>query len=534
MPSSSSAAAIPVRFYNRLDGIRGEEAAALFAEDGIWYRDGDESGFTGRAEIAAHVNRLPERGNPNVPPADRIVFHLVTNVEVTVIDAETAEVRALTNVIPAFAEKTARQGRCAASWPCFRRWRFTRKLPAVGRSPARKRNRLYVSVKRWCTAALAALFLCVLLPREAPAQDLPPLKIGVIMSFSGPGSLLGRSVWGSIAAWMAMHHDTLGGRKVELIKRDDAHAPETARRLAQELIVQDKIDLLLGGSSAPEAVAMGEVSTQAKMPYFIINATAPGILAKAPYAMRTSYLTPDFGPPLAAWCLKNGIKTIYAIVADYSSGADTLSSLTDAMAGGKVIGSVAVPLNTTDFSSYLLRAKDSRANAVFGFVGGGPSSINLTKQFTTSGLRAQGMKLIGTADLISDELMSAEGDAALDVVTASNYTVDHDSKLNRAYVSTYRQVIANPTPEDVPSFIAVQAFDALSAMDHAVSVQKGAVDPQKTIDALRGYSFESPRGMISFDPVTREIRESMYIRKAMRTKDGKLVNAEIAAYPPPK
>ncbi len=390
-----------------------------------------------------------------------------------------------------------------------------------------------MSLKRFMVAAFAALFLCTLLPREAPAQAVP-LKIGVIMSFSGPGASLGRSVNGSIAAWMAMHHDMLGGRPVVLIKRDDAHAPETARRLAQELIVQDKIDLLMGGSSAPEAVAMNEVSTQAKIPYFIINATAPGLLVKAPYAVRTSYLTPDFGPPLARWAVKNGIKSIYAVVADYSSGADTLSSLTDAMAanGGKVIGSVAVPLNTTDFSSYLLRAKDAKPDALFAFVGGGPSSINITKQFGTNGLKSS-MKLIGTADLISEELMAAEGTDALGVVTASNYTVDHNSKLNREYVDVYRKVIANPTSDDEPSFIAVQAFDALTAMDHAVAGQKGAIDPVKTIEALRGYTFESPRGMITIDAQTREVHESMYVRRT-EMRDGKFVNSEIAAFAPPK
>jgi branched-chain amino acid transport system substrate-binding protein len=290
----------------------------------------------------------------------------------------------------------------------------------------------------------------------------------------------------------------------------------------------------MGGSSAPEAVAMNEVSTQAKIPYFIINATAPGLLAKAPYAIRTSYLTPDFGPPLARWAVKNGIKSIYAVVADYSSGADTLSSLTDAMAanGGKVVGSVAVPLNTTDFSSYLLRAKDAKPDALFAFVGGGPSSINITKQFNTNGLKSS-MKLIGTADLISEELMAAEGPDALGVVTASNYTVDHNSKLNRDYVATYRKLIANPTADDEPSFIAVQAFDALTAMDHAVAGQKGAIDPVKTIDALRGYTFESPRGMITIDPQTREVRESMYIRRT-EMRDGKFVNNEIAAFAPPK
>ncbi len=250
------------------------------------------------------------------------------------------------------------------------------------------------------------------------------------------------------------------------------------------------------------------------------------------FARRT--LTPDFGPPLARWALKNGIKTVYAVVADYSSGADTLSSLTDAMAagGGKVIGSVAVPLNTTDFSSYLLRAKDAKPDALFAFVGGGPSSINIVKQFGTNGLKGT-MKLIGTADLISEELMSAEGQDALGVVTASNYTVDHDSKLNRDYVRTYKQVIANATPDDEPSFIAVQAFDALTAIDHAVAGQKGAIDPAKTIDALRGVTFESPRGPITIDAQTREVRESMYIRRT-EVRNGKFVNAEIAAFAPPK
>jgi branched-chain amino acid transport system substrate-binding protein len=391
-----------------------------------------------------------------------------------------------------------------------------------------------VSVERGRAAALAAALVWTLLPRPAPAQAVP-LKVGVIMSFSGPGASLGRSVNGSIAAWLAMHNNLIGGRPVVLIKRDDAHAPETARRLAQELIVQDKIDILMGGSSAPEAVAMGEVSTQAKIPYFIINATAPGILAKAPYAIRTSYLTPDFGPPLARWALRNGLKNIYAVVADYSSGADTLASLSDAMTagGGKVVGSVAVPLNTTDFSSYLLRAKDAKPDALFGFVGGGPSSINLVKQFGTNGLKTS-MKLIGTADLISEDLMAAEGDDALGVVTASNYTVDHDSKLNREYTRVYRQVIANPTPDDEPSFISVQAFDALSAMDKAVAAQKGPIDTVRTIDALRGLTFESPRGSITIDAQTREVRESMYIRRAERTRDGRFVNAEIAAFPPPK
>ena len=197
-----------------------------------------------------------------------------------------------------------------------------------------------------------------------------------------------------------------------------------------------------------------------------------------------------------------------------------------------MVGSVAVPLNTTDFSAYLLRAKDAKPDALFAFVGGGPSSINIVKQFGSTGLKGT-MKLIGTADLISEELMAAEGTDALDVVTASNYTVDHPSKLNQDYVRIYQQVIPNPIPDDAPSFIAVQAFDALTAIDHAVAGQKGAIDPVKTIDALRGYSFESPRGPITIDAQTREVRENMYIRRT-EVRGGKFVNAEIAAIPPSK
>jgi branched-chain amino acid transport system substrate-binding protein len=231
----------------------------------------------------------------------------------------------------------------------------------------------------------------------------------------------------------------------------------------------------------------------------------------------------------------NKIKTIYGVAINNQTGNDTLQSVSDAMAanGGKMIGTVEVPLNTTDFSSYLLRVRDAKPDAVLAFVGGGPSSINIVKQFSTQGLKST-ITLMGTADLLSEELLPAIGPDAVGVITASNYSVAHKSKLNADFVNVYREVIPNVTPDDVPSFIAVQAFDDLTAMDHAVAQQKGAIDPVKTMDALRGYTFESPRGMITIDAQTREVRENLYILKAVQNKDGKYVNVEIAAYPPAK
>ncbi len=379
--------------------------------------------------------------------------------------------------------------------------------------------------------ALCAALACATTIARADAPPAP-LKIGMIMGFSGNGAQLARSVNASVAAYLAMHHDQIGGRPVQIIRRDDNHAPEVARRLAQELVVQDHVDVLFGGSSAPEAVTIGQVATQAKIPYFILNATVPGLLANAPYSVRTSFLTGDLAPALARWCVRNGIKNIYAIVADYSSGADTLASMTDAMAqvGGKVIGSVAVPLNTTDYSSYLLRVKDAKPDALFAFVGGGPASINLVCQFASSGLK-NSMKLVGTADLISEELMAAQGDGAVGVVTVSNYSPDLGSTLNRAYVKAYRAALPDATPFDAPSFMSVQAYDALNALDRVVVAQHGSLDAAKTMELVRGMTLESPRGFITIDPATREIRESMYIRR-VEVRNGQIRNVVIADFPP--
>lgn len=372
-------------------------------------------------------------------------------------------------------------------------------------------------------------------PSFAAAQTAAgvPLKVGFVMSLSGPGALLGRSVQGALSAYFAMHGGmTLGGRPVTLITRDDNHAPETARRMAQELIVQQQIDVLVGGTSTPEAVAMGQVSTQAKLPYFIINSSAPGILAPAPYAVRTAFLTDDLAPPLAKWLVQNRLPNVYAMVADYSSGADYLASMTKAMtdAGGRVIGSVAFPLDTVDYSSYMLRAKDAKPNAVFGFPGGGPAAISMIKQFNSNGLRASS-KLVGTADLVSDELLNAEADDAVGVVTVSNYSPDHDSKLNHDFVRAYRAALTNPTPEDAPSFIPVQAYDALALIDKIVAAQKGGLDAARSMEILRGIQLESPRGMLSFDPQTREVRQTMYVRRVEK-RNGRYMNVEIAAFPP--
>jgi branched-chain amino acid transport system substrate-binding protein len=179
-----------------------------------------------------------------------------------------------------------------------------------------------------------------------------------------------------------------------------------------------------------------------------------------------------------------------------------------------------------------LRVKDAKPDALFGFPGGGPSAISMIKQFNTSGLKAS-MKLVGTADLVSDELLNAEADDAVGVSTVSNYTADHSSKLNQTFVRAYRAALTNPTPEDVPSFIAVQAFDALTLIDKMVAAQKGPLDAARSMAILRGITIESPRGMLSFDPQTREVRQTMYIRQVQELT-GRYANVEIASFPPAK
>ena len=370
--------------------------------------------------------------------------------------------------------------------------------------------------------------LALLLLTSSVGADAPPLRIGVITTLSGPFTQSGRVGDAAMAAFFHEHGTTVAGRKVEIIERDDGgNAPDTAKRLAQELIVGDHVDFLMGLVFSPNAKAVGEISTAAKKPTFITNAAAYGILEPNPYMARLSYTLGQETMPLARWAVKNDIKNAFVLVLDYSAGIDASSSFQNAFtaAGGKIAGELRVPQNSQDFSAYIQRIKEAKPQAVFLFlsVSGGA----FLKAWDAAGGPATGTKVLATGDLTNETLLPADGDAALGVISAMNYSASHDSALNRQFS---RDVRAADASVDVPDFASVATYDALQAIYRVVAAQKGNVDPDKTMQLVRGMKFESPRGPIEIDSRTRDIVQNMYVRRVER-RNGKLINTEFAVVP---
>jgi branched-chain amino acid transport system substrate-binding protein len=382
-------------------------------------------------------------------------------------------------------------------------------------------------MKRSLLSVLAATGVALLVTGAAGA-DAPPLKIGLVATLSGNFTQAGKTGDAAIAAFFKEHGDTVAGRKVIVIKRDDGgNAPDTAKRLAQELIVSEHVDFLMGLVYSPNAKAVGDVSTGAKKPTFITNAASNGILEPNPYMARFSYTEGQLTTPLAQWALKSNIKSVYTIVLDYATGIDAAAGFSSVFTGGggKVLGEVRVPINAQDYAPYVQRIKDAHPQAIFAFLS--VSAAPFLKAWDAAGGPASGIKILATGDLTNETMLPAYGDAALGVITSMNYAASHNSPLNKQLTRDMRA--ADPSL-DGPDFASVATYDVMQAIYKVVEVQKGNVDPDKTMALVRGLKIESPRGPIQIDPQTRDIVQNIYIRRVEKV-DGKYQNTEIATYP---
>jgi branched-chain amino acid transport system substrate-binding protein len=375
--------------------------------------------------------------------------------------------------------------------------------------------------RRVAKLALAVPLVLALVAPGAGA-DQPPIKVGVVFSFSGAG-LYSKMVDLGIAAFQKMHGDTVAGRKIEIIRRDDAYSADGARRQAQELIVQDKVDFLVCCAFTPAALAVMPISTQTKKPLLIINAATSGIMADHPYTSRWGFTEAQTTPPLARWALKNGVKTAYILVADYGPGIDAGKSFEETFTagGGKIVGSVRVPFLSPDYSSYVLRIKDTHPDAVFVMLS--MNGISFLKAFVDTGL-AKDTKLLSVADFVTENNLPASGDAAIGVLSSYDYSAFHDSKLNRDFVKAFRE--ADTTGQLLPDMMAAATYDTMSAIYKAVALQNGTLDPDKTMELIKGMKLDSPRGPITIDPVTRDIIQNVYLRKVVK-RNGQLINVEF-------
>ncbi|GGX10838.1 ABC transporter substrate-binding protein [Pigmentiphaga litoralis] len=352
------------------------------------------------------------------------------------------------------------------------------------------------------------------------------LRIGVIASYSGPYADYGKQFDNGIAIWLKEHGGKLAGRKVEIIKKDTAGAaPDLAKRFAQELVVRNKVNFLAGIDFSPNAYAVGAVAAEAKIPTIVMNAASSAITTRSPYAARTSFTVQQVSAPMAQWALKNGIKEVYTVVADYASGVDAESAFKKAFTagGGKIVNSVRTPMNNPDFSAYVQRIKDDKPQAVFIFFPSGVQPPAFLKAFKERGLEEAGIKLIATGEATDDSYLEATGDVALGLVTSHHYSYAHASPKNQKFVKDFSTQFGDKLR---PSYFAVAAYDGMAALDAALAKTKGDVNGDKVMEALKGVAFESPRGPIAIDPATRDIVQTVYIRRVEKV-NGKLVNVEF-------
>ncbi|WFU45654.1 ABC transporter substrate-binding protein (plasmid) [Bradyrhizobium sp. CB82] len=375
-------------------------------------------------------------------------------------------------------------------------------------------------IARFVIVAAAMLAATV----SARAEDRP-LKIGWLMSYTGPGAAAGAASDAAIEVFFQKCGKSVAGRKVEIIKRDTTGpAPDVARRLAQELIVGEKVDFLAGMDFTPNTMAVAPLSTSAKVPLLIVNSATSGILTKHPYAVRFGFTTTEMAQQLAAYASKQGVKSVYTFVQEFEPGLDAEAMFIREYkaAGGTIAGSVRAPLKATDFSAYIQRIKDANPEAVFVFMTASELPPIFLRQFKEAGLDPA--KIIGIGDITDEASLPSAGDAALDVVTAFHYTQTHDSAANKEFTQAFKAI----APERPVSFVPVVTYDVLRAIYQVVEAQKGDLNPDRTMELLKQTKFESPRGPISIDPATRDIVQTVYFRKVEK-RDGQVVNVEFAS-----
>jgi branched-chain amino acid transport system substrate-binding protein len=383
-----------------------------------------------------------------------------------------------------------------------------------------------MSIRSFGAPLLAAA--CLAAPMAAAEE---PIKVGMILEMSGPFADLGRQILNGAQAYIKAHGDTVAGRKIELIVKDTTGAsPDVAKRLAQELITNDNVDFLAGFGLTPNALAVAPLATEARKPMIIMNAATSVITTRSPYIARVSMTLPQVTAPLATWAIKNGIKSVYTLVSDYGPGidAETTFKKTFTEAGGKIVGSVRVPLRNPEFAPFLQRIKDARPQAVFIFLpGSSEQPVAFMKGFAERELNKAGIRLIATGDVTEDGVIETMGDTPLGVVTTHHYSVAHESPQNRAFLKAYAEVAGSGTR---PNFMAVGGWDGMAAIYAVAGRLNGKIDADKAMEVLKGLKLDSPRGPLMIDPETRDPIQTVYVRRVQKV-NGKSYNVEFEQIP---
>jgi branched-chain amino acid transport system substrate-binding protein len=377
-------------------------------------------------------------------------------------------------------------------------------------------------LRQHIVTAAAALATVSFATGGALAQDT--VKIGIIQSMTGQLTAVGKQIMGGVNLYVQQKGNTVAGKKIELIVKDDTTVPDVARRLAQELIVNDKVRILATGIT-PATFAIAPLATQAKVPGVILVSGTSSATERSPYMVRTSFTLGQQSGIIGEWAAKNDSKKVVIVQSDWAPGAEATQVFTEAFtkAGGQILETLKVPLANPDFSPFLQRARDANPDTLFVFIPAGQAGL-FVKQFVDRGLDKAGIRLIGPGDVTDDDDLPNMGDGIIGTVTAGHYSAYHQSPTNKAYVEAFKKLNGIR-----PNFISLGGYDGMHLIYEALKKTEGKTDGDALIAAMKGMKWESPRGPVSIDPETRDIIQNVYIRKVER-RDGELYNVEFATF----
>lgn len=341
------------------------------------------------------------------------------------------------------------------------------------------------------------------------AQDAP-FKVGMVVPMTGPFASTGRQLVSAARAFVAINGDTVAGRKIEILVKDDAGVAANARKIAQELIVNDKVDVIAGFGLTPIALAVAPVATESKTPMVLMAAQTQAITDASPYIVRSSGTITQVTSGVAKWAVDDGIKRVVTLVPDYAPGHESEAAFKKSFlaAGGEILEEIRVPMRNPDFAPFLQRVRDLKPDALFVMLPSGPGAAML-RQFKQRGLADAGIRLIGHGGMTDDDNLNEAGDAAVGTITSDYYATAHDSDLNRQFIEAYKKIDGTSRP----NFFGVAGYDGMKLIYEALKVTDGKGKGMELVDAMKGLEFESPRGMVKVDPEYRDFIQNIYLRR---------------------
>jgi branched-chain amino acid transport system substrate-binding protein len=384
-----------------------------------------------------------------------------------------------------------------------------------------KPSRAWTGRRHAAAIALAAA-LAALNPVAAYAEDV--VKVGIVIPMTGAFAAIGREVAAGARLFVEQHGNTVAGKKIELIIRDDGGVPDSGKRLAQDLIVTDKVSFI-GAGITPSALAMAPVVSEAKVPTVVLVSGTSILTERSPYFVRTSVTLGQQAAVIADWATRNGSRRDVGIITDWTPGTEASKIFEQHFnnGGGQVLDTLRIPLANPDFAPFLQRARDLAPDTLFVSI---PAfqAVALARQFSERGLDKSGIKLIGPGDIVDDDDLAGTGDALIGVETAGFYSAAHPSKLNEDYVAAYAKATGHRA-----NHISVGGYDGMNLIYLALEKTGGSTDPDRVIAAMKGLSWESPRGPIAIDPRTRDIVQNIYVRKVEK-RNGEPWAVEFATF----